>query len=355
MTRSLLWKIVGINSLTIGFVIVIIWMSVDYLAAGYFAALMEKYNIPTASSHQMFIAAVHRYLLWATVAALLLALSLGFLLTKRVLGPLTDMTTISRKIASGDYTDTVPVKSRDEVGQLAVSFNQMTASLRKMDMLRKNMVVDVAHELRTPLTNIQGYLEALVDGVLTPSAETFHLLQEETLRLAKLVEDLLRLAQADAAKTDLHKTAAYIDDLVKQALQSFSREFTAKSIQLETSFAEQKEPPLSLDQTKISQVISNLLHNALRYTPSGGTVSIHTTYSDKQVQTVFSNTGGELSEEDLPFIFERFFRGEKSRSRDRGGAGIGLAIVKELVEAHNGHVGAEISEGETRIWFSLPI
>jgi two-component system, OmpR family, sensor histidine kinase BaeS len=354
MTRSLLWKIVGINTLTIGFVIVIIWMAVDYLAASYFAALMENYNIPTAASHQMFIAAVHRYLLWATIAALLLALSLGFLLAKRVLGPLTDMTIISEKIASGDYTDRVPVKSHDEVGQLALSFNQMTESLRKIDMLRKSMVIDVAHELRTPLTNIQGYLEALVDEVLTPSRETFQLLQEETFRLARLVEDLLRLAKADAAKTDLHKTAASIADLVKQALESFSLEFAARGVQLETSFAEQKEP-VSLDQSKISQVISNLLHNALQYTPPGGTVRIHTAYSDNQVRAVFSNTGGELSEDDLPFIFERFFRGEKSRSRDRGGAGIGLAIVKELIEAHNGRVGAEISEGETLIWFSLPI
>lgn len=354
MTRSLLWKIVGINSLTIGFVIVIIWVSVDYLSASYFAALMEKYNIPTASSHQMFIAAVHRYLLWATAAALLLALTLSFLLTKRVLGPLMDMMIISKKIASGDYTDMVPVRSRDEVGQLALSFNQMAESLRKMDMLRKSMVTDVGHELRTPLTNIQGYLEALVDEVLTPSRETFQLLHEETLRLARLVEDLLRLAKADAAKADLHKTPVYIGDLVKQTLETFALEFAARNIRLEASFAEQKEA-ISLDQSKISQVISNLLQNALQYTPAGGTVRIHTTHSDNQVQAVFSNTGGELSEDDLPFIFERFFRGEKSRSRDRGGAGIGLAIVKELVEAHNGRVGAEISEGETRIWFSLPV
>ena len=354
MAKSLLWKLVGINTLIIGFVIVIVWMSVDYLAAGYFVTLMEKYNISPVSSHQMFVTAVHRYLLWATIGALGLAFCLNFLLMRRVLGPLKDMAHISKKIASGDYSDKVPVKSRDEVGQFALSFNQMAESLRKMDMLRKRMVIDVAHELRTPLTNVRGYLEALMDGVIGPSKETFQLLYEETLRLVMLVEDILSLAKADAARDDLHKTDAYMADLVAQALESFSPQFSAKRITVNTHFGEQTSPVL-LDRAKIVQVIVNLLQNALQYTPRDGAVKIYITQTPGEIKVTFTNGGGELSEKDLPLIFERFFRGEQSRSREHGGAGIGLAIAKELVEAHNGHVGAEISNNETSVWFSLPV
>jgi two-component system sensor histidine kinase BaeS len=354
MTRSLLWKLVGINTLIIAFVIIIVWMSVDYLAAGYFVTLMEKYNISPVSSHRMFISAVHRYLIWATIGALGLAFCLNFLVMRRVLGPLKDMAHISKKIASGDYSDKAPVKSRDEVGQLALSFNQMAESLRKMDMLRKRMVIDVAHELRTPLTNVRGYLEALMDGVVSPSKETFHLLHEETLRLAELVEDILSLAKADVARDDLHKTDTYMADLVSQAMESFLPQFNAKRITVETHFPEQKHP-LLLDHSKIIQVVVNLLQNALQYTPQDGVVRIHITQSPGEMRVAFTNSGVELSEKDLPLIFERFFRGEKSRSREHGGAGIGLAIAKELVEAHSGHVGAETSDNATTVWFSIPV
>jgi two-component system sensor histidine kinase BaeS len=199
MTRTLLWKLLGINFLVIGSVIVIVWMAIDYLAAGYFMALMEKYNISPTSSQQMFVSAVHRYLIWASLAALFLAVVLSFLLMRKVLRPLRQMTTIAQKISTGDYSGQVPIVLGDEVGQLAASFNRMAESLRLIEGLRKTLMIDVAHELRTPLTNIRGYLEALTDGVAAPTKETFDLLQEETMRLTHLVEDVLRLAKADAA------------------------------------------------------------------------------------------------------------------------------------------------------------
>ncbi|MGZ3538840.1 MAG: sensor histidine kinase [Thermodesulfobacteriota bacterium] len=215
-------------------------------------------------------------------------------------------------------------------------------------------MIDVAHELRTPLTNIRGYLEALIDGVAPPTKETFELLQEETMRLIHLVEDVLRLAKADAARMNLHKTESRIKDLVLQELDIFRPEFDSKKIRIETQFDKGADKLLA-DPDKITQVLTNLLQNACQYTPAGGLVRIYTEQSSGEIKVVFANTGGELSQKDLPFIFERFYRGEKSRSREHGGAGIGLAIVKELVEAHDGRVGAEISENETRIWFSLPL
>lgn len=353
MRRSLLWKLVGVNILIIGFVIIIVWLAIDYLAAGYFVTLMEKYNISPTSSHHMFVSSVHRYLIWASFGAILLAVVLSFLLTRRVLGPLTQMTSITRRIASGDYSGKVPVTGRDEVGQLAEAFNRMAQSLQHIEQLRKTMMINVAHELRTPLTNIQGYLEALIDGVVTPSRETFELLQEETMRLVHLVEDILRLAKADAARADLHKVEIRLPDLIAQILKSFQPQFNGKKVSVEMHSVDEANRLLA-DPDKISQVVSNLLQNAWQYTPSGGTVKISIERMRAEIKVIFANTGGELAEEDLPFIFERFYRGEKSRSREHGGAGIGLAIVKELIEAHNGHVGAEISEGEIRVWFSLP-
>lgn len=354
MTRSLLWKLLGIHVLVIVFVIIIIWLAINTLAAGYFVTLMEKYHISPTSSHQMFVSSVHRYLIWASLAAILLAAALSFFLMRRVLGPLTRMMGITQEIASGDYSGRAPVTTRDEVGQLAGAFNRMAESLQRIEELRKTMTVNVAHELRTPLTNMQGYLEALIDGVVTPSKETFELLLEETMRLVHLVEDILRLAKADAARVNLHKAQIRISDLIAQAVDSVRPQFIAKNIAVETRFPEGDEL-IHADPELLSHVVRNLLQNAWQYAPMGGSLSIYTQSLPGELKVVFANTGGELSEKDLPFIFERFYRGEKSRSREHGGAGIGLAIVKELIEAHNGRVGAELSHDRIQIWFTLPV
>jgi signal transduction histidine kinase len=229
------------------------------------------------------------------------------------------------------------VKSQDEVGQLALAFNRMAESLQEIEQLRKTMMIDVAHELRTPLTNIRGYLEAITDGVVSPSEET-----------------ILRLAKADAAKANIQKVEIQIVDLIAQMLDSFRSQLEAKEIKVETDLVA-REIRLWADPQQLSQVMHNLLQNSCQYANSGGTVMIATESTPGAIKVVFANTGGELDEEDLPFIFERFYRGEKSRSREHGGAGIGLAIVKELVEAHGGSVGAELADGRIRIWFELPM
>jgi len=353
LKKTLLWKLLGINIIVIVFVIIVVWLSVDYLAAGYFVTLMEKYNISPDSSHHMFVSSVHRYLVWSSIAAIVLAIALGFLLVKRALGPLTQMTGIATRISLGDYSGRAPIITRDEVGQLAEAFNGMAESLQHIEQLRKTMMMDVAHELRTPLTNIQGYLEALIDKVATPSRKNFELLLEETMRLVHLVEGVLRLAEADAARTDLHITKIRLSDVINRVMEQFKPQFAKKSLKVETNYIEDKSR-LHADLNKISQVISNLLQNALQYTPAGGTVKVFMESLTGERKVVFTNTGGELAEEDVPFIFERFYRAEKSRSRDHGGAGIGLAIVKELIEAHKGRIGAEVYDNEIRVWFTLP-
>ena len=354
VTEHLIWKLLWINILVIGFVIVIVWLSIDYLAANYFMVLMKKYNISTGPIHAMFVSSVHRYLIWASLSALLLSLFLSFLLIRRVLGPLAQMTEITRSISSGDYSVSIPIRSKDEIGQLAIAFNRMADSLQQIELLRKTMMIDVAHELRTPLSNIQGYLEALIDGVVPATRETFELLHDETLRLIHLVEDILRLAKADAARGTLDLMDIRVKDVIEGVLDVFRTQFETKRVNVNSTGVD-GNIRVYADPEKLAQVVRNLMQNAYQYTISGGTVNIFTQLMNQGIQVVFANTGVEVDEEDLPFIFERFYRGEKSRSREHGGAGIGLAIVKELIEAHNGKVGAQIHNNETRVWFSLPI
>lgn len=353
MKSRLLWKLLGVNVLVIGIVILVVWLAIDYLASDYFMALMKQYRISPTVVHRMFLDATHRSLIWASLVTLALAVILSFLLTKKVLTPLSQMTGIARKIALGDYTARVQISSNDEVGQLATAFNQMADSLQRVEQLRKTMVIDVAHELRTPLTNMRGYLEALSDGVVAPSKETFESLHEETLRLAKLVEDLLQLARANASRGTLLRKRIDLQELALEVLDLFRPKFATKGIVVETELSDAEGRVLA-DPEKLAQVFRNLLQNAWQYTPYGGSVRISTERLPGGIKMIFANTGEGIAEEDLPFIFERFYRGEKSRSREHGGAGIGLAIVRELVEAHGGQVGAESSPVETRIWFTLP-
>ncbi len=354
LRRRLLWKLLLINvAPVIAATVLVIWLAIDHLAANYFMVLMQKYDISPTEIHGMFVSSIHRYLIWASLAALALAFLLSYLLTRRVLRPLSQMTTIAGEIASGNFSARVDVASLDEVGQLGAAFNRMADGLERIERLRKAMVADAAHELRTPLTNLRGYMEALNDGVIPPSGATFRMLQEEILRLVHLVEDLQQLARADAARAYLHKEEVKLPEAIGQMLALYRLKLQAKRIALTTDFAAEAERAHA-DRDKLLQAVRNLLENACQYTPEGGWIRISTEESAEGVKIVFANSGAGVSSNDLPFIFERFYRGERSRTRDAGGAGIGLAIVKELIEAHGGSVGAESSGGETRVWLLLP-
>ena len=354
MKNQLIWKLLLINLIVIGVVLVIVWMSIDTLAAGYFVTLMERYHISPEPAHDMFVNAVHRYLIWACLAAALMAIVLNFFMMQRILSPLTRMTAISRQISAGDFKGRVPETTADEVGQLARDFNRMAESLEKIESLRRALMIDVAHELRTPLTNMRGYLEALKDGVLPPSEETFNMLHEETLRLANLVEDVLRLARADAARNKLQRKQMDLSVLIQEMVMVFSNWFAEKKIKVNEQISDNL-PHVFADQDQISRVIRNLFDNAIQYTPENSFFEIHVVLLSSHIQVAMTNACSDIQQEDIPYIFERFFRGEKSRSREHGGAGIGLAIVKELIEAHDGNLGAELKDARLKIWFDLPI
>lgn len=354
MRFSLHWKLMLFTTVpVIAVIIAIIWFAFDQLAADYFMVLMDEYMVSPTATHHAFLAAVHRYLLWASVGALVLASLLSYLLTRRVLRPLLQMNEASRQIAKGNFTARVEAGRADEIGELGTAFNMMGDNLEKLERLRKTMVADVAHELRTPLTNLRGYLEGLSDGVISPDKQTFDMLQQENLRLVKLVEDLGQLARADAADAFLERQDVDLIECLRKVLTLYQMNFDEKKIRIETRLPESLT--VRADHDKLLQAIRNLVENCGKYTPVCGSVEISCAADRQAARVTFVNSGSGIQGKDIPFIFERFFTADPSRSRDAGGAGIGLAIVKQLIEAHGGKVGAQSSAGQTCVWFELPL
>ena len=354
MKNRLLWKLLLINTLpVVGVIFLVVWFAVDKLAAKYFMALMKIYDISPDDIHQMFLTSIHYYLIWASLAGLAVAIGMSFILTRKVLRPLSQMTEITKEVAAGNFSLRADVTTSDEVGQLGIAFNNMADRLGKIERLRKAMVADVAHELRTPLTNLRGYLEALNDGVIPPSPKTLAMLQQENLRLVSLVDNLQQLARAEAANSYLTREKIELKELITQMLQLHKLNFDKNQIAV-TTYWNTDSTVVIADRDKLLQAVQNLLDNCAKYTPSGGSVEITVSHEVQGVKILFQNNSEGISSEDLPYIFERFYRVDRSRSRHKGGAGIGLAITKELIEAHGGSVGAESDEKFTRIWIYLP-
>jgi two-component system OmpR family sensor kinase/two-component system sensor histidine kinase BaeS len=247
------------------------------------------------------------------------------------------------------------------LGELADSFNLMTEELARADNLRRNMTADVAHELRTPLSVIQGKIEGVLDGVYPAAQEHLEPILEETKLLAHLVEDLRLLALAEAGQLGLEKQPLDVGDLLRDAQVNFGPQADDRGVTLALDLPADL-PPVLADRRRVAQVVGNLLTNALRHTPQGGYVTLAAVLSpplprgDKgEVAISVSDTGAGIPAEDMPYIFERFWRGDKSRSRAGGGSGLGLAIAKQLVEMHGGSIGVESAPGEGATFrFTLP-
>ena len=239
-------------------------------------------------------------------------------------------------------TQRVSIRSRDEFGELASTFNQMAQNLADAETQRQRLVADVAHELRTPLTAIQGTLEGMQDGVLAMDEEQLSALYAETMLLNRLVGDLKLLSLAEAGQLQLEKQETDPDELIHQIVDRAKPLADPRNIHLEVEL-EPDLPHFWVDPGRITQVLNNLLGNALHYTPEGGTITVQGSVprAGGEIQIAVLDTGPGIDAVDLPFIFDRFYRADKSRSRASGGSGLGLAIVKQLVEAHGGQVRAE--------------
>lgn len=354
MHKRLLWKVMALNFPVIALVIGIIWLSIDFLAADYFMELMNQYQIAPNEIHQMFVDSMHRYLAWASTIALLLAVAVSYLLSNRVLGPLKEVSEAIHKMRAGDRDARARTLSNDEIGDLANAFNLMAHQIQEAEVLRESMIVDLAHELRTPVTNISGYVEGLRDRVIEPDNDNLAVLARESQRLGDLVESLLDLSRADAAKFSLHWQAVEVADAIAIVMDANAGLIRKKQLNIRVT-VDADADYVTVDKEKLIVVLGVLLQNAGQYAPAGSNVLVHAQRQLENWCLRISNPSEPLSEKDLSLIFERFYRTEKSRSRHSGGAGIGLAIVKKLVTAHGGSVGADYNDGRFSIWLAIPL
>jgi two-component system sensor histidine kinase BaeS len=336
-------------SVAIGILAVGVWV----IGGQSFAELMGSHGEDAAEAHEMFDQAVLGVLILAVAVAVGAATVLAAILGGRLARPMRDIGAAARQIAEGGYQARLPRSGPEELLSLTDSFNQMAAALEEQERMRREFIANAAHELRTPLTNLQGYLEALRDGVVEPDRDTFVSLWDEADRLVRLSRSLDQLAAGDAGIADHNPVELDLGDAVRAALDLVRPAAQSASIELATDVP--RPVPVRADADRLSQVLSNLLTNAIRYTPAGGRVMVRAERRPDDVLVSVVNTGSGIPAADLPHVFERFYRVEKSRDRARGGAGIGLSIVQQLVEAGGGHVGAESAEGSTRFWFTLPV
>ena len=353
MKSVLLWKLVALQMLVVCAVTALVAYAVHTLAADHFMALIDEYEVPKKAAYGMYLESVDRYLALAASIGGVLAMLIGVIVTRQTLKPLTELSAAAGKIAEGDYSARVKQPKRGDFAGVAATFNGMAESLQQTDDLRKSLVRNAAHELRTPLTNIRGYLEALRDNAIAASAETFEILHNESLRLVHLVDDLIRLARADEAKTNLGQETLNLEKLVLQTAKLFAFRFQQKKIRVTAKLKPLRESSRG-NRRKIAQILTNLIDNACSYTPTGGTVSIIGQRSKDAIKITVANTCEPIDERELPKLFQRFYRRDKSRSRKTGGAGIGLAIVKELVESQGGKVGIANREGMLCVSFTIP-
>jgi signal transduction histidine kinase len=350
---SLRLRLIGLFVLTALVVAAVIIVAVERFSAAARMDLMLEGRDSPEEAQLMFDQYVVRVLLIGAGVAVILGSLTGWWFLRRILRPLDRLADATRAVAAGDLETRVAVPPDPELRSLADSFNRMTSSLEHAEMLRRAVVEDVAHELRTPLTSLRGYTEALADGVVEPSPDMLRTVHEEIVRLTRLVEELDQLARGGHAQRAAARVSVDLGALVARALELASPELSRRGIRSDLVVASPARE-VRADPDGIGQVMANLVQNAARYTDDGGSVTVRVGPDGDGMRCTVENTGSGIPAGELPLIWERPHRVDPSRSRESGGAGIGLAIVRQIVEAHGGRVGAESVDGHTAVWFSLP-
>jgi signal transduction histidine kinase len=296
--------------------------------------------------------------------ATLVALGFGQLMSRSITGNLEHLARTAEKISAGDWRTRAQVNSGDEVEMVADAFNRMVQRLdeaqareKELEHARRSLVAAVSHDLRTPLTSLRAMIEAINDGVVTDEASVrryLALAQLEIQNLSHLVDDLFELTQLDVGAQTWDKEPGSLRDLISDTLESMRVQAQAKNVQI-AGTVEPTIDPVKMNSLKIQRVLSNLLQNALHHTPAGGSISVNARQIDHRVQVEIIDTGEGIAASDLPHLFEPFYRGEKSRARNGGGAGLGLAIARGIVQAHGGEIGVTSQPGAgSRFYFTLP-
>jgi two-component system OmpR family sensor kinase/two-component system sensor histidine kinase BaeS len=302
-----------------------------------------------------FLDSLNRWLGISSLVAGGVALLLGLVLARQMSAPLRRLVGASRRIAGGDLAARVRVESKDEIGQLSEAFNDMADALDRSQQQRRQTIADIAHELGTPLSVIQGNLEAMLDGVVPFTQQQVASLHDESLLLSRIISDLRQLSLAEAGQLKMNRLPTELTGLVQQAVEAIQASAQARGLSITASLP--PDLPLALiDPDRIAQVVRNLLTNAIRYTSEGGSISAKVERLDGDwLQVSVSDTGSGISPEDLPNVFDRFYRADRSRSKTTGGVGLGLAVARELVTAHGGCIWAESQLGKGSTFsFTLP-
>lgn len=339
----------AVASAALGLVILVVGVVV--VGGNTFEQLMVEAGDTATHAREMYDASVTNVVLAAVAVALLASVILSVFLARRLAQPLAVVGSAARQVAAGDHSVRVSRDGPEEIRDLADSFNQMAATIGEQERIRRDFIANAAHELRTPLTNLQGYLEALRDGVIEADAATYHSLWEEADRLVRLSRSLDALAEGDAGAGQPPLEEVDLSLAIRAAIDLAQPSIERAGLSLSVEVPERL--PARANPDHLAQVLANLLSNAVRYSPPGGSIVVRAERRQADLLVSVINSGDAIPAAELGRVFERFYRVEKSRDRARGGAGIGLAIVKQLVEAAGGRVGAETSEGRTRFWFSL--
>mgnify|MGYP002639999575 CR=1 FL=1 len=325
---------------------------VNGVTVGY-AVLTGK--IPELSEvEQNYLARTNKSLLLASGVAMILALLLGAGLSRSLTRPIRALTEATQAMANGDLVQEIPVRSQDELGELTISFNQMATDLGRATQARRQMTADIAHDLGTPLTVLGGYLEAMQEGVLKATPERIDVMHTEIVHLQRLVHDLRTLSLADAGQMSLNRNQVDVGALLRRVVASYQLRAEQQGVVLSV---ETESTPLSIevDEGRMAQVLGNLVSNALRYTSEGGEIKLVSAISGSAVVITVEDTGTGIAPQDLSRIFERFYRADQARNLQSGESGLGLAIVRSIVEAHGGTISvrSEVGKG-TKFEVSLP-
>lgn len=301
-----------------------------------------------------FIQRTNLMLVYTAIGASVVALLIGAFLSRTLTRPIRELTEATQSVAEGNLGMQVSVRTRDELGELAASFNKMSADLARYTEARRQMTADIAHDLRTPLSLILGHAEAVHDNVLHPSRENFEIIREEALRLEQLVDDLRTLSLADAGELSINPQPVEPKKLLQDVQASYQHIAALKNVTISLQ-AGSDLPTLKIDPGRITQVLTNILENALKFTPDGGQINLSARCADHSVKLTIQDSGPGIEGEDVNRIFNRFYRADKARNRDEGGSGLGLAIAKSIVIAHGGQIRAESAPGQgLKVTIELP-
>lgn len=337
----------------LGVAAVIIFAVLQFSAERVMHLIME--GVATREEAEvMFDQYVIRVLLIGAGAGMVLGAVAAWWLVRRLMRPLEQLTAATQAVAVGDLSARVPEAPDPELRRLSESFNRMAATLQRVEELRRALVEDVAHELRTPLTSLRGYTEALADGVVEPTPEVLRTVKDEIERLTRLVEGLDQLARGERGERTLARVEVDLAAIVRRNVELVSPELAQRRINVHLEDAA-TIPAIQGDPDAIGQVVANLVQNAARYTNDGGRIDVRLRTEGHWLVFAIANTGSEIPAGELPLIWERLHRVDRSRARASGGVGIGLTIVRQIVEELGGSVGARSEDGRTEVWFRLPI